>query len=106
MIEITNSDNRVRAGIPGFARVSADKTKATTVPNVAVIKKDRKSMVFCVQENRARIREVTTGPVIDAGQIEILAGLKPREDVIIYGHDSVREDDLVNSHWQQWARRY
>ena len=62
-------------------------------------------MVFCVEENRARIREVTTGPVVEAGQVEILAGLNPGEEVIIYGQDSVREDDLVNVNWQQWARR-
>jgi membrane fusion protein (multidrug efflux system) len=105
IIEIANPENRVRAGISGFARISGDKTKATVVPNVAVIKKDRKSMVFCVEENRARIREVTTGPVVAAGEVEILAGLNPGEEVIIYGQDSVREHDLVNVNWQQWARR-
>jgi membrane fusion protein, multidrug efflux system len=105
VIEIANPENRIRAGISGFARVSGDKTKTTVVPNVAVIKKDRKSMVFCVEENRARIREVTTGPVVEAGHVEILAGLNPGEEVIIYGQDSVREDDLVNVNWQQWARR-
>jgi RND family efflux transporter MFP subunit len=105
VIEIANPENRIRAGISGFARVSGDKTKATVVPNVAVIKKDRKSMVFCVKENRACIREVTTGPVVEAGQVEILAGLDPGEEVIIYGQDTVREHDLVNVNWQQWARR-
>ncbi|HEX2473369.1 MAG TPA: efflux RND transporter periplasmic adaptor subunit [Lacipirellulaceae bacterium] len=105
MVEVANPDNRIRAGISGFVRVRGERSSATIVPSVAVIKKERKAMVFCVEENRARIREVLTGPMKEAGSIEILAGLHAGDEVIVYGQDAVQEDDLVNANWHQWARR-
>jgi membrane fusion protein, multidrug efflux system len=105
ILEVANPDNRIRAGISGFVRVETKKSYASTVPSVAVIKKQSKAMVFCVEDNRAQIREVRTGPITDAGQIEILAGLAPGDEVIIYGQDAVQENDLVNVDWRQWTGR-
>jgi membrane fusion protein (multidrug efflux system) len=105
ILEVENPDNRIRAGIAGFVRVQGEKSTATVVPNVAVIKNERKAMVFCVEDSRAKIREVLTGPVHESGQVEILSGLNPGDEVIIYGHDSVEENELVNVNWHQWAHR-
>jgi membrane fusion protein (multidrug efflux system) len=105
MLEINNPQNRIRAGISGFVRVRGEKSSATVVPSVAVIKKERKAMVFCVEDNRARIREVLTGPIKEAGEIEILSGLNAGDEVIVYGQDAVQEDDLVNVDWHEWAQR-
>ena len=105
IVEVDNPDNRIRAGISGFVRVQGEKSTATVVPSVAVIKNDRKAMVFCVEDSRAKIREVLTGPIHESGQVEILAGLTAGDEVIIYGHDTVQEDELVNVNWHQWARR-
>ena len=105
ILEVTNPDNRIRAGISGFVRVQTEKSSASTVPSVAVIKKQSKAMVFCVEDSRAQIREVQTGPIMEAGRIQILAGLDPGDEVIIYGQDAVQENDLVNVDWRQWTGR-
>jgi RND family efflux transporter MFP subunit len=105
MLEIPNPDNRIRAGISGFVRVKSMKSKAKTIPSVAVIKKQQKAMVVCVENNRAKIREVHTGNVTNDGQIEILAGLDIGEEVVIFGQDALNENDPVNVDWQKWTRR-
>jgi membrane fusion protein, multidrug efflux system len=105
IIEVPNPDNRIRAGISGFVRIKSSRSGATTVPSVAVIKKQQKAMVFTVEDNRAKIREVRTGNITDAGQVEILDGLASGEEVVIFGHDAIQENDLVNVDWRAWTRR-
>jgi membrane fusion protein, multidrug efflux system len=105
MLEIPNPDNRIKAGISGFARVRTIKPGATTVPAVAVMKKQQKAMVFCVENERAKMREIRTGDAIGSGEIEVLDGLKIGEEVVIYGHDSLQENDDVAVDWRKWTRR-
>jgi RND family efflux transporter MFP subunit len=105
MLEIPNPDNRIRAGISGFVRVKSEKTATKTVPSVAVIKKQEKAMVVCVEDSHAKIREVQTGAETNAGEIEILSGLSGGEEVIIFGHDAIEDNDPVNVKWREWTRR-
>jgi membrane fusion protein, multidrug efflux system len=105
MLEIPNPDNRIRAGISGFVRVKSEKTGAKTIPSVAVIKKKEKAMVVCVEDSRAKIREVQTGAETNAGEIEILGGLTGGEEIIIFGHDAIENNDPVNVKWREWTRR-
>jgi RND family efflux transporter MFP subunit len=105
MLEVPNPDNRIKAGISGFARVKAAKPDATTIPSVAVIKKQNKAMVFCVEGDRAKIREIQTGETVGDGEVEVLKGLNTGDEVVIYGHDSLNENDLVNADWRKWTRR-
>jgi len=105
MLEVPNPDNRIKAGISGFARVKCSKAGATAIPSVAVIKKQRKAMVFCVEEGRAKIREIQTGETIGTGEIQVLKGLNVGDEVVIYGHDSLNENDIVNADWRKWTRR-
>lgn len=104
-VEVPNPDNRIRAGISGFVRIKSTKPGAKTIPNVAVIKKQQQAMVVCVENNRAKIRPVQTGAVTDSGAIEIIDGLSPGDEVIIFGHDAIEENDPVNPNWRQWTRR-
>jgi membrane fusion protein (multidrug efflux system) len=104
-IEIPNPDNRIKAGIAGFARVKGVKSATTAVPTLSIIKKQDKSMVICVEEGRAKVREVHTGTMLREGQIEILDGLQPGEEVLVYGQKDVREGDLVNVDWVKWTHR-
>ncbi|QDT74105.1 efflux RND transporter periplasmic adaptor subunit [Lacipirellula limnantheis] len=104
-LEVANPDNRIKAGISGFARVKCMKSGATAIPSVAVIKKQRKAMVFCVEGDRAKIREIQTGETVGTGEVEVLKGLNIGDEVVIYGHDSLNENDLVNGDWRKWTRR-
>jgi membrane fusion protein, multidrug efflux system len=105
MLEISNPDNRIKAGISGFVRIKSMKPDATTIPSVAVIKKQQKAMVVCIKDNHAIIREVRTGNLSKAGEIEILDGLQNGDEVVIYGQDSIQDNDIVNVDWRQWTRR-
>ena len=105
MLEVANPDNRIKAGISGFVRIKSMKPGATTIPAVAVIKKQQKAMVVCIEDSRARIREVHTGNVNDAGEIEILGGLNNGDEVVIFGQDAIQDNDVVNVDWRQWTGR-
>ena len=102
-IAIPNPQNRIRAGITGYARIPVGKADATTIPEVAVIDKRDRAMVFCVVDGRAHIREVKTGPVLPNGQVEITAGLYAGEEVVIFGQDILRDNDVVNANWKEWT---
>jgi membrane fusion protein (multidrug efflux system) len=105
MLEVPNPENRIRAGISGFVRVKSSEAKATTVPSVAVIKKQQKAMVVTVEDDRARIREVQTGNVTKTGEIEVLSGLQSGEEVVIFGQDAIQENDRLDTDWHKWTRR-
>ena len=104
-VEVSNPNNRIKAGIAGFVRINSVKSSATSVPTVSVIKKQQKSMVICVENSRAKLREVHIGAVIREGEIEILDGVQPGEEVIVYGQKDIQENDLVNVDWLQWTHR-
>ena len=53
MLEVSNPDNRIKAGISGFVHIKTAKSGSTTIPTVAVIKKQQKAMVVCVENNHA-----------------------------------------------------
>lgn len=104
-IELPNPDNRIRAGISGYVRIPVGKAKATTIPHVAVIDERETAMVFCVENGRAKIREVETGLSVNSSEVEILRGLAAGEKVVVYGHQTLRDNDLVNVNWQSWTNR-
>lgn len=66
-----------------FARVALSGSRKETlfVPASAVQVFGQMEKIFVVQENRALLRLVRTGAVID-GQVEILAGLEPGEKIV------------------------
>jgi RND family efflux transporter MFP subunit len=104
-LEVPNPDNRIKAGISGFVRIKTEKKGVTTVPSVAVVRKQQRAMVVCVENGKACIREVHTGSVTDAGDIEVLDGLKVGEEVVVHGQDALEENDDVNVDWRSWTRR-
>lgn len=105
IVEVPNPELRIYAGISGFARLKNSKPASTAVPSVAVIKKHEKAMVVCVEDSRAKIREVHTGSLTEGGEVQILDGVAPGDVVMVYGQDAIEENDLVNVDWQQWTRR-
>jgi multidrug efflux pump subunit AcrA (membrane-fusion protein) len=116
LLRLDDSAGRIRPGITGFVRIRIQKT-ATTVPNTAVLHQGGKAAVFCVSDGRARLREVAIGRTFSNDAVEITRGLSPGENVVIfqnfYRHmDDLQETDaylkdgdLVDAQWQQWAGR-
>lgn len=104
VLEMSNAEGRVKAGMSGFARLKAIRSRLT-VPVTAVIRRDREAMVFCVENGKAKIRKVTVGNLVDIGVVEILAGLEPGEEVIIYNKKALEDDDPVDTNWRAWSGR-
>ena len=75
------------AELPAGAKVNAtiileEKQQVLTVPPEAVVQVDGKSVVFIYDDGVARMREVECGSAGD-GALEIISGLKEKEQVII-----------------------
>jgi RND family efflux transporter MFP subunit len=116
LIAVPNPKNRLKSGISGFARLRHRKT-AAVVPAMAVIRQGDREMVFCVEEGRARIREVQTGGLTAIGEREVLSGLKVGTEVVIFhnfyreagnlvsGGGFLQDNDRVDTDWRRWTRR-
>jgi len=113
---VDNPDNRIKPGISGFARIKI-KRKALVVPETAIREHGTKAVVFCLEQGKAKAREVKTGPILETGLREIRSGLTPGEQVIIfegfYRHAGslttkngyLQDGDAVDASWRQWTRR-
>ncbi len=105
IVEVANPGNRIKGGITGFVRIATEGSRGISIPQLAIIKSDQKAMVFTMQDKRVKIREIETGEMTPDGRIEVLSGLKVGEQVVTFGQDSLRENDLVDSNWRSSARR-
>lgn len=117
VVALDNPKHRLHPGISGFARLRG-RGKASAVPATAVIQHADKSVVFRVENGRARLREVRTGPVLDGGLVSVTEGLAPGDEVVVYYSNFYRhwgevtrldaylqDNDLVDADWRKWARR-
>jgi multidrug efflux pump subunit AcrA (membrane-fusion protein) len=116
VIRVENPNRRLKAGISGFARVRVKK-KALAVSPLGVVRQTNKSMVFRVEDGKARLREVRTGHLLAPGAMEVLDGLEPGDDVVIFynfykqasglanGDEYHRDGDPVDTDRRRWAGR-
>jgi multidrug efflux pump subunit AcrA (membrane-fusion protein) len=117
IIELSNSGDRIKPGISGFVRLRVNR-RARTVPALAVVERGGKAIAFRIEDGRAHIREVTTGPLIETGVVEVRSGLEPGDEVVVFHSNFYRhggslvsrngyllDNDLVDVDWRKWARR-
>jgi membrane fusion protein (multidrug efflux system) len=93
---IDNAHGRLRAG--GFADVELVlqvRERTLVLPEETLVPTRSGYIVFVVQDQRARRREVTVG-LRRPGVVEIREGLEPGETVIRSGHISVSDGDRVH----------
>jgi len=92
---IPNPDGHILPGM--FARVELVKAvfeKALTVPLYAVITKGDERFVYVEKDGRAEKRTVELGVLVE-WQIQVTAGLKPEERVIVVGHRFLDDGQVV-----------
>ncbi len=92
---IPNPDGHILPGM--FARVELVKAvfeKALTVPLYAVITKGDERFVYVEKDGRAEKRTVELGVLVD-WQVQVTAGLKPAERVIVVGHRFLDDGQVV-----------
>jgi RND family efflux transporter MFP subunit len=115
VIRLDDSGRRLRAGISGFVRIRVSKP-ATVVPATALIEEGPRSLVFRVEQGRARMREVRIGHTIENGLVEVRGGLAAGDEVVIYNNfyknadkltrnnGLLLDNDAVDTDWRRWAR--
>lgn len=90
-VEIQNDEFKLRSGL--FARVNIklkDEASSLVVPEAAIVPLGDKSFVFRIIDNKAQRVEVKAG-LRNAGDAEIISGLKEGDSVVVAGQMRVKE---------------
>jgi RND family efflux transporter MFP subunit len=80
-----------------FVRVEIVKREipdGIAVPIYSIITRDDAHIVYVVKDNMAHLRNVTLG-LLEGWQVEIKDGLRAGDQVIVVGHRSVNDGDMV-----------
>lgn len=97
-IELNNDSQakgRLRPGMFGRASIVEREYKnSITVAEGALHSKEKGEYLFVVEKGRAVARDVKTG-IKEAGRVQILSGVKPGEEVIVFGGANLNDKDKV-----------
>lgn len=104
MVEVENKDNKIKAGLTGFVRIRIPK-RGVTAPAAALIQRGSRAMLFKVENDIVRAREVRVGPLVKDGMVEIFDGLRAGEEIVLFGNTTLRDGDRVDTNWHRWANR-
>ena len=94
-IYIENTNQKIRPGMTGEARLSVDKIdSALVIKSNAVLDRNGEKVIYVVENGEAIERKVTLG--LDTGDfVEITSGLKADEEVIVKGQHYVSNGQKV-----------
>jgi RND family efflux transporter MFP subunit len=94
-VEVDNDADRLRPGmfVEGTI-VIASRVEVPSVPRRAVTERSGRKVVFAVEGQRARQREVTLG-FGDDEAVEVRAGLEAGERIVVSGHETLTDDTPV-----------
>jgi len=95
-LEIENKDHRLKPGMFADVEIIYEEHKnVLVVPRIAVLEREERKVLFTVEDDRAKLREVKTG-VSDEEKIEIVEGLTEGESVVIEGNYGLIDGAKVN----------
>lgn len=92
--EIPNRDGVLRPGMFMTVSLRGDVVPTLMIPEAAIIPEQGRTFVFVVENNVAARREVRIGRR-RPGEVEIVAGLKEGERVVVDGTQNVRDGSVV-----------
>ena len=104
-VAVPNRDHMLKPGM--FAKVTLiidERVEALTLPTQAILKDDRGSYVFAVENNSAKRIPINPGAEQNA-RTEILSGISGNEDIITTGQQFVKDGGLVSIQNQSPAPR-
>ena len=101
--EIPNADGLLKPGMFMTVRLSRPPTSALVVPESAIVPERGKVYVFVVADGRVERREVATGRR-EPGRVELTAGVRPGERVVVEGTQKVRDGSAVTEQEPATAR--
>ena len=92
---IDNKDLKIRPGMFVKADIVVDKAdSAIIIPKDAVISNRNRKYVYIVERNTAIVRNIKTG-LEDEENIQVIEGLNENENLVIRGHETLRENSRV-----------
>lgn len=91
---VPNPDGALKPGMFLNVRLSRGEQDALMIPEAALMPEQSRQFLFVVEDGRALRREVKIGRR-EPGRVEIVAGLKPGERVVVEGTQKVREGAAV-----------
>ncbi len=94
-LSVPNPDAKLKAGM--FTRVELKydtHTNVITVPYNAVINQDNQFALYVIEGENAKRREVNLG-YREADTVEIVSGLESGEQIVIRGHQNLKDLSLV-----------
>lgn len=96
-VEIINSDINIKPGMFASVKIETDILKnRVIIPKEALLVRDKRDLVFVVQNNLAKWQYVNIGQQNDE-YIEILNGVSPGDSVIVEGHFNLAHDSNIKS---------
>jgi membrane fusion protein (multidrug efflux system) len=91
---VPNADLALKPGMFLSVSLARDEHDALMVPEAALMPEQSRQFLFVIEAGRAVRREVQIGRR-QPGRVEVVAGLKPGEQVIVEGTQKVREGGAV-----------
>jgi membrane fusion protein (multidrug efflux system) len=91
---VPNPDAALKPGMFLNVRLSRGEQDALMIPEAALMPEQSRQFLFVVEDGRAIRREVRIGRR-EPGRVEIVAGLKSGERVVVEGTQKVREGAAV-----------
>lgn len=91
---LPNTDGALKPGMFLSVRLDRDVHEALMIPEAALVPEQSRQFIYVVEDGKAARREVRIGRR-EPGKVEVVAGLKPGEHVIVEGTQKVREGGAV-----------
>jgi membrane fusion protein, multidrug efflux system len=101
---VPNPDSALKPGMFLNVRLARDERDTLMIPEAALMPEQSRQFLYVVEDGRAARREVRIGRR-QPGRVEIVAGLKPGERVVVEGTQKVREGAPVRELEPQPASR-
>lgn len=95
-LEVVNKDGTIKGGMYGEVELVVDRRDdVIVVPQYAVVDYEQKKVVYIVENDTARMKEVEVGLTL-GDKAEILSGLAGGEQLIVEGQYGVRDGSVVS----------
>jgi membrane fusion protein (multidrug efflux system) len=91
---VPNADSALKPGMFLNVRLARDERDALMIPEAALVPEQSRQFIYVVEEGKALRREVRIGRR-EPGRVEVVAGLKQGEHVIVEGTQKIREGSAV-----------
>jgi membrane fusion protein (multidrug efflux system) len=91
---VPNADSALKPGMFLNVRLARDERDALMIPEAALVPEQSRQFIYVVEDGKALRREVRIGRR-EPGRVEVIAGLRSGDHVIVEGTQKIREGSAV-----------